>query len=168
MAKRERVEGWLGPLRKALIHEGATVRKIAKRIAEGLDAEFVEVAKHEGQITDERMYVDHVVRLRAVTTAVEIFAPRVAGRDGEPRLMLNVQAGANIQLVYFGEAKGEVPEAQGATVTIPAEPMSPTAKQHLIRSGQLLPDGTAPPTAKASDEAKALPEAKDRDEKFLR
>jgi len=82
--------------------------------------------------------------------------------------MLNVEAGGKVQLLYFGDVKGEVPEAQGATVTVSPEPMSATAKQHLIRSGQLLPDGTAPPTAKASDEAKALPEAKDRDEKFLR
>lgn len=166
MAKRERVEGWLGPLRKALIHEGATVRKVAKRIAEGLDAEYVEVAKHEGQITDERAYIDHGVRLKAATTATEIFAPRTTGgRDGEPRLMLNVQAGANVQLVYFGEAKDapELPEAPGVTVTMSAE-----MKAAMIRAGTVHPDGAAPATAKASDEPKGLPESTPKDEGWLK
>jgi hypothetical protein len=155
-------------VRRAFIREGASLKKAARVVSDAMDAQYVEVAKHEGAIMDERSYVDHQTRLKAATTVCEIFAPRVAGRDGEPRLMLNVEAGGQVQLLYFGNVIGEVPEAQGATATVSPEPMSATAKQHLIRTGQLLPDGTAQPTAKAIDEAKALPESTPKGEGFLK
>ena len=162
---------WLTGVRKAFIREGASLRKAARVVSEAMDAQYVEVAKHEGAIMDERSYVDHQTRLKAATLVTEIFMPQGIGRGaGEGRMVLNVQAGGAVQLLYFGETKDplELPEAPGATVTLPPTPMSPTAKQHLIRSGQLLPDGTVPEASKALETSKALPEGTPKDEGWLK
>ena len=77
-----------------------------------LKAKYVEVAKFEGQITDERSYTDHPTRLAALDRVLEMkgVINRRGRREGSEesgaRPMLNVQADANVQInVYFGEAR---------------------------------------------------------------
>jgi len=96
----------------------------------------------------------------------EIFVPRTDARGAvEGRMVLNIQAGSAVQLIYFGEPKNplELPEVHGAT-----EAMSATVKNHLIRSGQLLPDGSVPEAPKALEGATEPPEGATRGEGFLR
>ena len=82
-------------------------------LVDALKAEYVEVAKFEGAITEERSYVDHSTRLAALDRVLDIKGltnrrgRRDVSDDGEARPMLNVQADANVQInVYFGEARG--------------------------------------------------------------
>jgi len=164
-----KAEPWLVGVRKAFIREGASLRKAARVVSEAMDAQYVEVAKHEGQITDERSYVDHQTRLKAACTVTEIFAPRTAGGGaGEGRFMLNVQAGAKVQLLYFGDVIGELPEAQGATVTIPVEPVSQEMKQALVRQGKALPSGETVKAPEAKPEPTTLPEGTPKGEGWLK
>lgn len=87
----------------------------SKVLVDALQAEYVEVAKHEGSITDERSYTDHPTRLAALDRVLELkgLGSRRSRRESEEsdaRPILNVQAGGNIQLIYFGEAK-DAPDA---------------------------------------------------------
>ena len=82
-------------------------------LVDALKADYVEVAKFEGQITDEKIFADHPTRLAALDRVLEIKglgsrrSRREASDDGDARPMLNVQADANVQInVYFGEARG--------------------------------------------------------------
>ncbi|HLG43666.1 MAG TPA: hypothetical protein VI337_01485 [Nitrospirales bacterium] len=155
-----RGDHWLTGVRKAFIREGASLKKAARVVSEAMDAEYVEVVKHEGSITEERSYIDHRIRLAAAETALGVFAPRTAGGGvGEGRMVLNVQAGAAVQLVYFGEAK--------EPLELPAAPVSPELKQVLIRQGKIAPDGS-PEAPKALETPKALPEAKPNGDGWLK
>jgi len=89
---------------------GYTSGAVAKQMVAGLGADYVEVAKHEGSITDEKAFADHRTRLQYVDRFLDLEGLRTPqGRRERPeesdaRPILNVQAGGNIQLVYFGEA----------------------------------------------------------------
>ena len=160
-------ERWISSLKKALVKAGVTVDAIAGAIHRALTAERKAVGE-DGEVVS--LGDHHAVQLKAASLTVDLHVPRRANQNGGERTMLVVQAGAKVQLCYFGEAKDplEPPEAPGATGTIPAEPMSATAKQHLIRSGQMLPDGSVPEAPKALETSKALPEGTDRGEGWLK
>jgi len=151
-------ERWLLSLRKALVAAGAPVSKVARRIAEALDAEYVEVVKHQGAITDEKAYADHPTRLKAAAMATEIHAPRPAARGSEGRTMLVVAGDAKIQLMMFGDVVpegGTLAERESVPVTLTV-PMSPDhsseLKAAMIRAGKRLPGGEAPRPAEANSE----------------
>lgn len=97
---------------------GYTGGLLAKQMVEGLQAQYVEVAKFEGQIMDEKAFADHPTRLHYADRFLELEGLRSPqGRregsdEGDARPILNVQAGGNIQLIYFGEAK-DAPDSPG-------------------------------------------------------
>lgn len=144
MGKRKsgRETGGLASIQKALIAEGGSIREVAKRIVAGMDATYVEVVKHKGKITDEKVYADHPTRLKAVTLACGIHAPRARGKADEIRPILNVQAGARVQMVFFGEVRDAADDRDGRP-SLPT-PISAELRATLVRQGKVLPDGTAP------------------------
>ena len=88
---------------------GGTEEALAKVVTEALTAEYVEVAKHLGQICEEKAYADHPTRLQAFDRILDLKGltgtrTRQKGEQDE-RPILNVQAGAKVQLVFFGEAR---------------------------------------------------------------
>ncbi len=88
---------------------GGTEEALARVVTDALTAEYVEVAKLEGQITDEKAYADHPTRLQAFDRILDLKGltgtrGRQKGEQDE-RPILNVQAGAKVQLVFFGEAR---------------------------------------------------------------
>lgn len=97
---------------------GGTDQLAAQVLVDGLKAEYVEVAKCEGEITDEKAFADHPTRLNAFDRLMELkgLGGRRTRREGsdesDSRPILNVQAGANVQVIYFGEAK-DAPDGPG-------------------------------------------------------
>ena len=93
---------------------GGTEELSAKVIVEALKAEYVEVAKMEGQITDEKAYADHPTRLQAFDRLMDLKgltgsrAKQQGSQDERP--ILNIQAGAKVQLVFFGKAIDALPD----------------------------------------------------------
>jgi len=82
-------------------------------LVDALKADYVEVAKFEGQVMDPTYFADHPTRLAALDRVLELKglgsrrSRREGSDDGDARPMLNVQADANVQInVYFGEARG--------------------------------------------------------------
>ena len=93
---------------------GGTEEELAKVVTEALTAEYVEVAKMEGRITDEKAYADHPTRLQAFDRILDLkgltgIRARQKGEQDE-RPILNVQAGAKVQLVFFGKAIDAIPD----------------------------------------------------------
>jgi len=93
---------------------GGTQEVAAQVIVDALKAEYVEVAKHEGKIEDEKAYADHPTRLQAFDRLMDLQgltggrAKQQGANDERP--ILNVQAGAKVQLVFFGEARDATPD----------------------------------------------------------
>ena len=149
MAKAEigQEERWISSLKKALVKAGVTVDAIAGALGRALTAKRTAIGE-DGAVVS--LGDHHAVQLRAASLTVDLHAPRRADRNGGERTMLVVQAGAKVQLCYFGEAKEplEVPAAPGVTVTIPAGPTSPELRAAMIRAGKGQPDGTSLEAAK--------------------
>ena len=93
---------------------GGTEDALAKVVTEALTAEYVEVAKAEGRITDEKAYADHPTRLQAFDRILDLKGltgtrSKHQGTQDE-RPILNIQAGAKVQLVFFGKAIDAIPD----------------------------------------------------------
>lgn len=93
---------------------GGTTEALAKVVTDALTAEYVEVAKMEGRITDEKAYADHPTRLQAFDRILDLKgltgsrAKSQGAQDERP--ILNIQAGAKVQLVFFGKAIDALPD----------------------------------------------------------
>ncbi len=153
-------ERWVTNLKKALVKHGITVDAIAGVIKRAMDAERRGVGEDGKAVS---LGPHHNVQLKAAAMATEIHLPRRAGQRDPGRVMLNVQAGAKVQLVFFGKAIEPTPHEE----TVPDH--SPELKAVLVRAGKILPDGGVPGTAKA-EASKALPErkAQERGERWLK
>ena len=96
-------------LLRKIEEQGGTNEAFAKVIVDALKAEYVEVSKQDGWIGEERFYADHPTRLQAFDRGMELKgvtggrAKQQGANDERP--ILNVQAGAKVQLVFFGEAR---------------------------------------------------------------
>lgn len=162
-------ERWISALKKSLVKAGVTADAIAaviqraltaKRMGVGDDGEAVSLGPH------------HNVQLKAAAMATEIHLPRRAGQLDPGRVMLNIQAGAKVQLVFFGTAIEPTPEAETGVPSLPAAepvPMSDVLKTHLVRQGKLNPDGSVAEAPKRL-EVPPGPEgkARERGERWLK
>ena len=101
-------------LLRKIEEQGGTNDAFAKVIADGLTAEYVEVSKQDGWIGEERFYADHPTRLQAFDRGMELKgltgsrAKQSGAQDERP--ILNIQAGAKVQLVFFGKAIDALPD----------------------------------------------------------
>ena len=101
-------------LLRKIEEQGGTNDAFAKVIVDGLKAEYVEVSKQDGWIGEERFYADHPTRLQAFDRGMELKgltgsrAKQSGAQDERP--VLNIQAGAKVQLVFFGKAIDALPD----------------------------------------------------------
>lgn len=144
-------EGWLRKLRMDLLRLG---RKATAVLSESLEAGR-QAPGPDGTVIS--LGPDYQTRLKAVGLLLGAVVPRRAERDGEVRPILHIHAGAKVQMMFFGEVIEPAPEVH-----------SPELKAQLIRSGRLLPDGTAPETAKATEATKVLPEPNPKRDGWLK
>lgn len=156
MRKKEQTEErWLTSLKKALVKHGVTVDAIAGAVKRAMEAERMTFTQ-DGEAVS--LGPHHAVQLKGASLAIELYRPQSARQLDAGRPILNVQAGAKVQLVFFGEARDALPEAGTVVPSLPT-PMSAELRATLVRQGKIPPDGTVPETAKA-ESPKALPEPK--------
>jgi len=98
---------------------GYTGGLLAKQMVEGLQAEYVEVAKCEGKITDEQAFADHPTRLQYADRFLELEGLRSPGgrrespEEGEVRPILNFPRAARVQVVVVQETKADAGQGPG-------------------------------------------------------
>lgn len=94
-----------GLLRKALTKAGVTEGFLAKRIKKGCEATKTEIAKFEGEITDEKEYEDLPTSRGFLQLACELRGDLEVAKDTQP--IINIQQNiSNVQnFIGLKEAK---------------------------------------------------------------